>query len=1445
MQSILRLVVFALFVPCSILAQSNYSQTNFRAGQSTYTDIGATGTAIAMTDAAAGTSTVPQNIGFNFNFNGTVFTQFMMHADGIMRFGTSAPGAATDIAASNAGVYGAVFTATSANLQNIVLPFFTNLVAGVGSPEFHVLTTGTAPGRVCTIQWKNLRDADDPGGSTQHQFSNLSFQVKLYESSNDIEFVYGTFMPSANATLGRGAASGIKATSTSFLGLYRVNSFMPYQKTIVVNPTHHARIASSFPFRKTVLPAFGYSSKFFGRLNADVNVAKIYADSIVPVGNQTAGRVEALVVNEGSTTMNNIAVNLSITGANTHADAVNIASLAAGASQRIVFPDYSLSNKGQQNIQVAVALAGDDRAENNQLAATQVLSQSHYQTRDFSTTSNLGIGFTSSQNLTSIKMYGSGTRKLLQLRLPFGSYRSAVNIRIYEDGGAGGGPSGAALFTTSTFFTTNEQSIIVPLGAGVTVTGDYFIAVQQTTTTNMAWRILMNPPIRNNRYFNSSTNGTNWATDATDPPWELMVEDYSESTGRDIGIENLTQLSCNYSTSTPITVRLRNFSANAIDFSVNPTTITGKMTNPAGTDFPFTIPKNSGLLAPGAVEELTVLNSYDFSSRGIHRISAKTNLADDTEAGNDSLAFIINNSIPILAGVANPVCPLTSITLTGPANLASLQWNVDGAISAGTTRTLAPVKTTIVRISGTDYRNCVLQDSIIIVVKGDGLPPKPILLLGDTLLSHRRAFTDTVRVQKLAGHTIQWLGGLGTVASDSALILNQIAGMQNAKIAAAYTRTVDGCSNISDTINYNYAPGVLHNSSEALTVCDTAYYDFGGPVSNTGGNFTRTFMPATPGKKMRLTIYKLELASFASLQIFDGPSTAAPRIEALSNAQNGNTTRTFISSHESGILTVRFAIGSSASSGWWAGLTCHTPEVFRTVEPGNWISPATWESKLPGGSYLPALRPPSKGDDTVYIRHNVGLTASTPMDQIVVEESGTLGIENPAVNFISMPAYKTVPQPEFLVKGTLNISPRVQIFGSEGQMIIQGRLNNFGQIDFDSVVFNGTTPQILGDFSGASGTLKRLHINNPAGLTLGSDQSVSGFRFVRGLITTNSENMLTLTDNANDENAGHPNAYVNGPLTVEISSGSGNRLFPIGKNGAYRPILLSNDNGGDNSDRFTAEIVAGPPPNRTLPAGVSAVSTVRHYRVTRNGNNGSDFRITLPYGTDDGVTDPADLTILKDNGAGAWLNIGGTPTGAAPGSIESNTFNGFSDFVLATKTGSLPVTWLSFTARRQQNKALLEWRTAQEQNCSQYEVERSSDGIQYRTISRLTCRNQQLPQSYTYTDVAPGTGLFYYRIKQVDADGKFTFSSVRTASFETEAVLQVYPNPAKNTMLITGLQPHSSINLFDATGRNVLQTRAAQSMLQLQVGHLPAGIYQLTITQTSGVQNSYRMQIVK
>jgi hypothetical protein len=279
-------------------------------------------------------------------------------------------------------------------------------------------------------------------------------------------------------------------------------------------------------------------------------------------------------------------------------------------------------------------------------------------------------------------------------------------------------------------------------------------------------------------------------------------------------------------------------------------------------------------------------------------------------------------------------------------------------------------------------------------------------------------------------------------------------------------------------------------------------------------------------------------------------------------------------------------------------------------------------------------------------------------------------------------------------------------------------------------------------------------------------------------------------------------------------------------------VLLSNTNGGDNSDLFVSEVMPGVPPGRTLPSSITAVSQVRYYRIQRSGNSGTNFRITLPYGADDGVSDPAGLTIAKDDGSGAWLDIGGLASGAAPGSIQSDVFNGFSDFVLANKTGgsnALPVTWLSFDAFKNGTAAKLNWRTGTEANCSRYVVERSTNGNRFEAIATLPCANSQIGSAYTYTDAAPGSGIVYYRIRQVDDDGKTNISAIRQINFGPENRISLFPNPTSGRLTILNLPVNARYRLNDLQGRTLMAGIGSTQTLILNVASLPTGTYLLQI----------------
>jgi len=168
--------------------------------------------------------------------------------------------------------------------------------------------------------------------------------------------------------------------------------------------------------------------------------------------------------------------------------------------------------------------------------------------------------------------------------------------------------------------------------------------------------------------------------------------------------------------------------------------------------------------------------------------------------------------------------------------------------------------------------------------------------------------------------------------------------------------------------------------------------------------------------------------------------------------------------------------------------------------------------------------------------------------------------------------------------------------------------------------------------------------------------------------------------------------------------------------------------------------------------------------------------------------------------------------------------------------GTLPVTLTFFTAQQQKDKILLNWQTAKEQNCRGFEIQRSSSAGDYRAIafvnSKALTGNSEVLLDYGYTDMdnLQGAGIVYYRIKQVDLDGKSIFSEVRPVKINIKAGdISVIPNPAAGfakVILPAGSGP-ADIMLHDNTGKTIKSWNGVVD--QLQLDNLVKGIYILRV----------------
>ena len=241
-------------------AQIGYDYTSAVDTVTTYTSLATTDGKVINTANKDDANSTAQPIGFTFHYNGADFTQFVLNTNGLIRLGATAPSSTKMFVdfENNKPTGTDPIGSTSAKDINLLMPFNTDLQNGTatGGTEYRVATTGSGTSHVCTIQFKNVRDKKIVASP---QYSSFSFQIKLYETTNTIEYVYGSATAAAGTTDGaRYAVVGLKgsqAADNQVLTAQKVSKTKWWGAVFYTDE-------ETFNFRSTVLPDAGRTIRF-------------------------------------------------------------------------------------------------------------------------------------------------------------------------------------------------------------------------------------------------------------------------------------------------------------------------------------------------------------------------------------------------------------------------------------------------------------------------------------------------------------------------------------------------------------------------------------------------------------------------------------------------------------------------------------------------------------------------------------------------------------------------------------------------------------------------------------------------------------------------------------------------------------------------------------------------------------------------------------------------------------------------------------------------------------------------------------------------------------------------------------------------------------------------------------------------------------------------------
>ncbi|HEX4851866.1 MAG TPA: T9SS type A sorting domain-containing protein, partial [Puia sp.] len=492
--------------------------------------------------------------------------------------------------------------------------------------------------------------------------------------------------------------------------------------------------------------------------------------------------------------------------------------------------------------------------------------------------------------------------------------------------------------------------------------------------------------------------------------------------------------------------------------------------------------------------------------------------------------------------------------------------------------------------------------------------------------------------------------------------------------------------------------------------------------------------------------------------------------------------------------------------------------------------------------------------------YNSGTVDATTNASTVVFGGNNLNITSAGMSFnhVIVTANTSTLTNSLTVNGNLIINGTGVLAAGANMINLSGNWTNRATAGFteatSTVNFVGSTLQTITTPGGEN--FANLNVNNSGpGIQLSNNTTVSTtLTMTQGNIDLNGNTMTLGLSVANRGtlvrtlgtmiNAGTFTRWFN---TTTIPNNSATGLFPTGTPTDYRPFYVSAPvtgptTGGTISVSYTNAIsnsvVSIPDPPFTV-----VIRKDLNWAVgTANGFAGGNFNLNAQgtgYGQIGNVSDLR-LTLANSVVGTAGVNGGTTsnPQVNRTGLTNANLTNTFYIGSINAASSTLPITLISFTAIPEKTDVRLDWETAAETNNDHFTIQRSDDATTWADVTNVSAvGNSSTDSYYTAYDQSPLPGTSFYRLKQTDMDGKFTFSAVRKIEFTENASLQIYPNPASDYIVISGVNTNMiQVSLFNSSGqRIVVPTAMNGNKVTLYVSSIRSGVYFVQIIEGDNV----------
>jgi hypothetical protein len=245
---------------------------------------------------------------------------------------------------------------------------------------------------------------------------------------------------------------------------------------------------------------------------------------------------------------------------------------------------------------------------------------------------------------------------------------------------------------------------------------------------------------------------------------------------------------------------------------------------------------------------------------------------------------------------------------------------------------------------------------------------------------------------------------------------------------------------------------------------------------------------------------------------------------------------------------------------------------------------------------------------------------------------------------------------------------------------------------------------------------------------------------------------------------------------------------------------------------------------------------------------------TAPYLLNPGDNPSAFLRLVVNPGnAVSSVNLGPSSYIDAKGTVYTGLVNipAWGSLALIRTSAALPVSLLEFNLKEREKNILLHWKTENELNNNYFIIERSENNLHFKSIGQVNAAGT-IAASYSFDDNSPFEGINYYRLKQVDQDGRFKYSDIKSAVIKSTARLTINPNPSstgKISFKLQGIENNTGLSLgvtnSDGQLIKTLYLSKVTNNTQYTIELGSPGFYFVHIALTNGESFSKKVLVVK